>query len=351
MSSSFNELWGAHRNLQQDPSSEINTYTSIGFIVWYCFVILCCGVPICCSCICYWMTHRGGMSSSLPLQELMRAMDEQQQEDLENEISRIEANIHAFTEEEQKRRKIMLEKTFKSRQKTLTKGDFPGSMDDEEGESLGKEVSKNIGNGSSTLFMSGCCSICLSKYEIGDTVISSTNPVCNHVFHTDCLVSWLMRKQKPLCPCCRQTFTNVPYDEQAIPTTSSPPPSVNSHQPPTQQTSLETSTDEETLEDERTNDSDEVARNAAGEDENNETLDATTSTLVDSDEDNVSTSDGVHNDDTDQDLESGPLPTNESQENSQNIDGSTTNSTSPPMVEEITSSDDELSEDLETGRP
>mmetsp|Transcript_19290 Transcript_19290/g.29712 ORF Transcript_19290/g.29712 Transcript_19290/m.29712 type:complete len:418 (-) Transcript_19290:2696-3949(-) len=295
MESFFTELGDARRLLQEESGGGINPYTSVGFIIWYCFVILCCGIPICCCCTCYWMSHRESNSSSL--QELLDAMDQQQQEDLEVEISRIEANISTFTQEEQKRRKLMLEKDFKSRQKTLTKADLSTSLEDEA--SSVEKLSQHSGGGggpSPLLCLSGSsCSICLTKYEIGDTVIKSTNPVCKHIFHADCLVSWLMTKQKPLCPCCRQTFTNVPYDDQAIPTSmrASSSPSSSSQGPtlPPPLISSETvsaHTDLESSEEERITDDDEehdVVRVVVHDNEDHEASDTfTVNTDVESSE-------------------------------------------------------------------
>ena len=42
-----------------------------------------------------------------------------------------------------------------------------------------------------------CCAICLFDFENGDGV--ATLP-CSHLFHTDCISSWL--RQKPRCPVC-----------------------------------------------------------------------------------------------------------------------------------------------------
>jgi hypothetical protein len=51
-----------------------------------------------------------------------------------------------------------------------------------------------------------CCPICLNDFEASDMVSSSTdqqpnNHDCRHLFHQDCLRSWLQKKQS--CPCCR----------------------------------------------------------------------------------------------------------------------------------------------------
>jgi len=49
-----------------------------------------------------------------------------------------------------------------------------------------------------------CCAICMSTYERNDAVVWSNH--CPHMFHRDCLVSWLLKDRKASCPCCRQRF-------------------------------------------------------------------------------------------------------------------------------------------------
>ena len=83
----------------------------------------------------------------------------------------------------------------------------------------------------------GGCAICLSEFEPRDQVTWSANRDCHHVFHSDCILQWLLalgRKERkrrlryperstgdPLkdvvnfpmnCPCCRQQFVNRPED-------------------------------------------------------------------------------------------------------------------------------------------
>ncbi len=60
-----------------------------------------------------------------------------------------------------------------------------------------KEIKFNQNNNSNNK-----CIICLSEFEIGDQV--SALPCC-HVFHTDCIVSWL--KKHCQCPVCKFDIT------------------------------------------------------------------------------------------------------------------------------------------------
>lgn len=48
------------------------------------------------------------------------------------------------------------------------------------------------------------CDICIMDYEIGDVVASSRNTDCGHIFHKDCILEWLQKKQT--CPCCRRNY-------------------------------------------------------------------------------------------------------------------------------------------------
>jgi len=57
-----------------------------------------------------------------------------------------------------------------------------------------------------TRFVPGECAICLSQYNVGDSVLWSRNKLCLHAFHEDCILAWLMKKQNIECPCCRRDF-------------------------------------------------------------------------------------------------------------------------------------------------
>ena len=48
------------------------------------------------------------------------------------------------------------------------------------------------------------CSICLETFRVGDEVTWSKDLRCHHCFHSDCLITWLMKKEE--CPVCRSSF-------------------------------------------------------------------------------------------------------------------------------------------------
>lgn len=77
-----------------------------------------------------------------------------------------------------------------------------------------------------------CCAICLAPYEVNETVVwscchgqtsnsktnnnndkATINTGCNHAFHYDCMIDWLIKVQDGTpCPCCRQEFTDLPIN-------------------------------------------------------------------------------------------------------------------------------------------
>jgi hypothetical protein len=68
-----------------------------------------------------------------------------------------------------------------------------------------------------TRFASGACSICISSYQVGSDVVWSSNSLCEHVFHAECIESWLIKQREgSLCPCCRQEFIIDPLDRQSF---------------------------------------------------------------------------------------------------------------------------------------
>jgi hypothetical protein len=48
------------------------------------------------------------------------------------------------------------------------------------------------------------CAICLSHFKPHQLVCESNNLSCDHIFHQDCMVGWLMKDK--VCPLCREVY-------------------------------------------------------------------------------------------------------------------------------------------------
>lgn len=87
------------------PMALATPYTASGFIVWCCFVSVCCGAPLLClSCWFLYKRCQGEFCEN----EVVEAAD------LDLHRSRIEANISAFSEIEKKIKKTTLLKAFEN---------------------------------------------------------------------------------------------------------------------------------------------------------------------------------------------------------------------------------------------
>ncbi|CAB9499913.1 expressed unknown protein [Seminavis robusta] len=55
------------------------------------------------------------------------------------------------------------------------------------------------------------CSICMKRFEFEETIAWSSNQLCIHIFHSDCILKWTALGGTPpnnfqSCPCCRRIF-------------------------------------------------------------------------------------------------------------------------------------------------
>ena len=78
------------------------------------------------------------------------------------------------------------------------------------------------GNGWLPATIENGCAICLDPYGVGDAIVWSSNELCRHAFHQDCVLDYFLHlhqkesqeEEKVVastllsapCPCCRQSF-------------------------------------------------------------------------------------------------------------------------------------------------
>jgi hypothetical protein len=55
------------------------------------------------------------------------------------------------------------------------------------------------------------CPICLAEFEGEDEICKSKNEECQHLFHLDCMVEWLMKHDE--CPLCRCDYLKKPSND------------------------------------------------------------------------------------------------------------------------------------------
>jgi hypothetical protein len=53
------------------------------------------------------------------------------------------------------------------------------------------------------------CAICLSHFRPQQLVCESSNSSCQHIFHKECMVDWLMKNHND-CPMCREVYILKP---------------------------------------------------------------------------------------------------------------------------------------------
>lgn len=113
-------------------------------------------------------------------------------------MSRIEANIHAFSEAEKKKRMRMIRSMLKGQVKKINASDIQKTKGKNKPE---QPLDDNVSDEGYS------CSICLEDFRIGERVAQS---VCRHVFHEACIVLWLGAKEHAFCPYCRRPFLCLP---------------------------------------------------------------------------------------------------------------------------------------------
>lgn len=186
----------------------------IAFVCWYSFLVLCCIVPT----LCAYRRRRTFLRDLAIARTLM--MNDHGVFELESQTGAGNGGERRGIGERLEKEKRSMLLTYLMRYKLMLSGsniilyerkdeetgNITGSGGDEEEE--GQIVLRRHENGPIIRKASGTCAICLCNFEEGNVVAWSSNDGCCHVFHHDCIVSWLVKQAQPACPCCRRDFVN-----------------------------------------------------------------------------------------------------------------------------------------------
>lgn len=156
--------------------------SSAAKIAWYC-LLLAVVLPILLCLV--WCWHQRYRSHRRALDTL----------DRESQLSRMEANIQAFSEAEKGKRVRLIRSIIRDQVNKVTKADLKKKRKPQE---LEEEPSNYS------------CSICLEDFQVGDSVANSSDSKCSHCFHEECIIAWLVARQHAFCPCCRRPFSCLP---------------------------------------------------------------------------------------------------------------------------------------------
>lgn len=77
----------------------------------------------------------------------------------------------------------------------------------------GSVLSADFGDNEILAVEESACAICLVEYQHGEEIqrngffnASREGGTCDHVFHPDCISTWIKSSGKAECPCCRRPF-------------------------------------------------------------------------------------------------------------------------------------------------
>ena len=70
-----------------------------------------------------------------------------------------------------------------------------------------QQSSSTLNSTASTMSALKSCPICMEVFLVGDEVGFSRNKECNHCFHVDCIIHWLMENDE--CPICRRDYLYI----------------------------------------------------------------------------------------------------------------------------------------------
>jgi hypothetical protein len=98
------------RLLDEKKGTSFDTLSSPSFIAWYCFLAFC--VALVCVCCCWLLVRRRLLHYQLERIMIMNEREESRQAERQDQISRIEANIKFFSDQQMIRRRSVLRRTL-----------------------------------------------------------------------------------------------------------------------------------------------------------------------------------------------------------------------------------------------
>jgi len=182
--------WTGIDDMPQDDDIEPTASNRIVSIVWLIWLFYCfkCATP--------------SISNQSPIPRDPQQQQQQQGEDEKKETSK--------ERQERISKSLVTKKVLSKNEKTkaLQLGDIDVSStsdNDDEEQVNDKEEDANDNVSLESNEDTSSCMICLDTFHVGDDVSFAKDPekACCHVFHEDCINSWLTNKKHDDCPACR----------------------------------------------------------------------------------------------------------------------------------------------------
>lgn len=82
-----------------------------------------------------------------------------------------------------------------------------GNQSSEEG--IDNDEEMNFGDNNGLAEEDKECPVCFEVFDVNDKIAWSISGECQHIFHMDCIKSWLLRHTE--CPCCRRMYMPVDH--------------------------------------------------------------------------------------------------------------------------------------------
>jgi hypothetical protein len=114
-----------------------------------------------------------------------------------------EAEIELPSWEEEKTEATIMATGIESKKSTDTADTLPLDFDNDSNSGGSRDEGLTESDKDDDDDDDGVCPVCLEGFGSGDTVMFARSLSCNHVFHEECLLPWLLEHRESECPSCR----------------------------------------------------------------------------------------------------------------------------------------------------